>query len=208
MPQTVSPKTQEKQKFLLTSRSPLSTPLNISLIAVFAAIIAAASLAPAIPTGGVGVPITLQTLAVFLTALILGGLRGSLAVLLYLVVGFIGLPVFAKFNSGIGVLSGASAGYLLAFPIAALIAGTLATVILRRGKFNFILLFLAAMAGSFIAIHPMGIGGMMLNADLSFTDAFKTDMTFWIGDVIKNLLATTIAIAVLKAFPQLAARKF
>ena len=95
-------------------------PVDIALIAVFAALIAVLSLTPAVPVGPV--PITLQTLGVALAGLVLGPLRGFLAVVLYLIVGFVGLPVFAGGAAGLAVLGKPSAGYLLSFPIAALIA--------------------------------------------------------------------------------------
>ena len=70
------------------SASAKTTPAtDLALIAVFAALIAAFSLTPAIPITG-GVPITLQTLAVVLAGLVLGPWRGFLATLLYLAVGF------------------------------------------------------------------------------------------------------------------------
>ncbi|WP_347350274.1 biotin transporter BioY [Intrasporangium sp.] len=96
----------------VTNATPGLRPRSIALVAVFAALITVAAIVPGIPVGSVGVPITLQTLAVMLTGLCLGPLRGGLAVLLYLVIGFVGFPVFTKGQSGLGVLAGPSAGYL------------------------------------------------------------------------------------------------
>ncbi|MFB0834186.1 biotin transporter BioY [Arthrobacter halodurans] len=184
-------------------------PRDLSLIAVFAALIAALTLVPAIPVGALGVPITLQTLGVSLAALILGSLRGSASVLLYLVVGLAGIPVFARFSGGLGVLAGPSAGYLLAFPFAALVAGALATLVLRRTtRWRFALLFLSAMAGSILVTHPMGIVGMSINAQIPLSQAAAYDLLYWPGDVVKNLLAAAVAVTVFKAFPRLARRDF
>ena len=105
---------------------------DLALVSVFAALIAVLTLVPAVPVGALGVPITLQTMGVALTALILGSLRGGSAVGLYLLVGLAGVPIFAKFSGGLGSLAAPSAGYLLAFPIAALVTGALATLVLRR----------------------------------------------------------------------------
>ena len=92
------------------SDSAKTTPAtDLALIAVFAALIAAFSLTPAIPITG-GVPITLQTLAVVLAGLVLGPWRGFLATLLYLAVGFAGLPVFAGGAAGLAVLAKPSVG--------------------------------------------------------------------------------------------------
>ena len=92
---------------------------SVALVAVFTALLVAAAVVPGIPVGGFGVPITLQTLAVMLTGLVLGPLRGGLAVLLYLLLGFVGLPVFSRGQSGLQVLSGPTAGYLVSFLVAA-----------------------------------------------------------------------------------------
>ena len=61
------------------------------------------------------VPFTLQTFAVFATLLILGGWKGSAAILVYLLMGALGLPVFSGFRGGIGHLLGPTGGYLFGF---------------------------------------------------------------------------------------------
>lgn len=184
-------------------------PRDLALVAVFAALIAALTLVPAIPVGPLGVPLTLQTLGVAIAALVLGSLRGASAVVLYILVGLAGVPVFAKFSGGLGVLAGPSAGYLLAFPLAALVAGALATVALRRARrFRMLWLFLSATAGSILVLHPLGILGMSINAQLPLAQAAVYDLAYWPGDVVKNLLAAAVAVAVFKAFPRLARRDF
>ena len=181
-----------------------STATDLALVAVFAALIAAFSLTPAIPIGP-GVPITLQTLAVVLAGLVLGPLRGFLATVLYLAVGFAGLPVFAGGAAGIAVLSKPSIGYLLAFPVGAAVAGLLAKVFVhRRGATQYLGFFLAGLAGSLV-IHAAGILGLVLVAQVAFADAFLIDLAFWPGDVAKMFVASAIAVAVHKAFPALLA---
>lgn len=69
------------------------------------------------------VPFTMQTFAVFLTAGVLGSRRALVAVSLYVVLGAIGLPVFAGMQGGLGVLVGATGGYISGFLPAAFIAG-------------------------------------------------------------------------------------
>ncbi len=61
------------------------------------------------------VPFTLQTFAVFCALELLGGARGTVAVAVYLLLGAVGLPVFHGFTGGVGVLFGATGGYLLGF---------------------------------------------------------------------------------------------
>lgn len=84
---------------------------DISYISIFSAFIAICSWI-SIPTT---VPFTLQTFAVFLTCLVLGGKRGTISILIYILLGSIGLPVFANFTSGFGVLLGTTGGYILGF---------------------------------------------------------------------------------------------
>ena len=67
------------------------------------------------------VPFTMQTFAVFCVLLLLGGRRGSVAVLVYLLLGAAGLPVFSGFRGGIGALLGATGGYLLGFLLTGLV---------------------------------------------------------------------------------------
>lgn len=61
------------------------------------------------------VPFTLQTFAVFSVLLILGGYRGTLSILIYMMMGAVGLPVFSGFKGGVGVLFGNTGGYIIGF---------------------------------------------------------------------------------------------
>ena len=68
-----------------------------------------------------GIPITMQTFAIFLTIYLLGPKYSAFSIIVYLILGAIGLPVFAGFGSGIGYLLGPTGGYLLGFLGTALI---------------------------------------------------------------------------------------
>jgi biotin transport system substrate-specific component len=136
-----------------------------------------------------------------------GPWRGFLATTLYLVVGFAGLQVFAQGASGLGVFAKMSIGYLLAFPLAALLAGLVAERVLRRNRRpRWFWLFAAALTGSILAVHPLGILGMSINGQLALEKALMADMLYWPGDLIKSAIAAAIAVAVHKAFPTLLAR--
>lgn len=67
------------------------------------------------------VPFTLQTFGVFAAVGILGGKRGSLSVLVYILLGAVGLPVFAGFSGGVGALLGSTGGYIVGFLASALV---------------------------------------------------------------------------------------
>lgn len=86
-------------------------------IALFTAIIAICSWIQ-IP---LTVPFTLQTFAVFCTLGILGGKNGTISVLLYIILGAVGVPVFAGFSGGVGVLLGTTGGYIIGFLFTALL---------------------------------------------------------------------------------------
>ena len=86
-------------------------------IAMFAVLIAVCSWISVPAT----VPFTLQTFGVFVTVGVLGGKRGSLSVLVYLLLGMIGVPVFAGFSGGIGCLLGSTGGYIIGFLFSALV---------------------------------------------------------------------------------------
>lgn len=189
----------------MTSRR-TSTSTDIALIAGFAALIAACALLPAIEVGIVD--ITLQTFAVLLAGAALGARRGFLAALLYVAVGAAGLPVFSQGASGLAVLTGPSAGYLIAFPLAAGLCGFLVERLPRHKVASSIpLIFLCGLASSAALIHPLGITGLVLRADMTWEAAFRLDMTFWLGDVIKNVAMALVATAVHRAFPDLLRRR-
>ena len=90
---------------------------DMAYVAIFAVTIAICSWI-SIPTT---VPFTLQTFAVFLAVGVLGGRRGTFAVLVYILLGAVGLPVFAGFSGGIGVVLGSTGGYIVGFLFTALI---------------------------------------------------------------------------------------
>jgi biotin transport system substrate-specific component len=180
---------------------------DLGLIAVFAALVAGSALIAAIPVGGLGVPITLQTLAVMLTGLVLGPGRAFAAVGLYVLLGLAGLPIFSGGRSGLGILAGPSAGYIIAFPLAAAAVGWLTVLIIRRTvKYRGALLFAAAMVSSIVLVHALGVLGMVVNAKLELPKAVIADLAFYPGDIVKNVLAVTIALALHKAFPDLLGR--
>ncbi|MDQ0664345.1 biotin transport system substrate-specific component [Arthrobacter ulcerisalmonis] len=181
---------------------------DLGLIAVFAALVAGAALVPGLALNGFGVPITFQTLAVMLTGLVLGPARGFAAVGLYTLLGLAGLPIFSQGRSGLGILAGPSAGYIIAFPIAAGVVGWLATVVIKRTtKARALWFFLAATATSIVFVHTLGIAGIALNSKATLEQAFLSDLVFYPGDIIKNVLAAAIAVALHRAFPDVLVRR-
>ncbi len=91
--------------------------VDLSYMAICAALIAICSWI-SIPAA---VPFTLQTFAVFCVLGLLGGKRGTISILVYILLGAIGLPVFTGFNAGLGALLGTTGGYILGFVFIGLI---------------------------------------------------------------------------------------
>ena len=106
---------------------------------VFAALFAAltAAVSPIkIPLGFTPVPITLQTVMVLVSGALLGANLGALAQFLYILVGALGLPVFAGGGSGFGALVGPTSGYLFGFIAAAYVVGKLVEKAKNRKYFT------------------------------------------------------------------------
>lgn len=103
-----------------TNRSTLYVQ-DICHIALFTALIAVLAQI-SIPLPG-GVPLTLQTFAVPLAGLVLGCRRGTLATAVYVLLGAAGVPVFANFSGGLGIVLGVTGGFIISFPLMAFLAG-------------------------------------------------------------------------------------
>lgn len=104
-------KDNKKEKFKL---------IDMIYIGMSAAIIAVCSWV-SIPIGSI--PVTLQTMAVCIVAGLFGWKRGTASVLIYILLGAIGVPVFSGFKAGIGVLGGPTGGYIVGFIFTAIIVG-------------------------------------------------------------------------------------
>ncbi|MGO4235898.1 biotin transporter BioY [Pseudarthrobacter sp. YAF2] len=206
--QTTSAPRRPDQNSPCTPR-PLWDAQSLALISVFAALIAASAIVPGIPVGGFGVPITLQTLAIMVTGLVLGGSRAVAAVALYLLLAFAGLPIFSGGRAGLAVLAGGSAGYIVGFLLAALLVGIAAEQIIRRlpAMRRGLWFFLAAVVVTVVASHLLGVLGMMVNLKLSWQAAFASDLIFYPGDFLKDAVASVAAVAVHRAFPDILVRR-
>lgn len=175
------------------------TVKSIVLCAMFAALCCAT--APiSIPLPG-GVPITLQTAAVFLAALLLGPLYGFVAVLVYVLLGAVGLPVFAGFSGGIGSLVGMSGGFIMSWPFAALLAGFIYFKFGRnaKGVAKYVDMIVAMMLGS-VVIYAVGLTQFIFLTHMSIKAALLACMIPFIpGDILKMVLVAIIVPVLEKA---------
>jgi biotin transport system substrate-specific component len=142
------------------------------------------------------VPFTLQVLAVILSGLLLGVRHGALAQGVYVLVGAIGVPVFAGFKGGLGILLGPTGGYLISYPLAAAVAGLAAHTVARSSRRRALWTgFLWGCAGLAV-IYTLGATWLAVVAGLSPTQALATGvLPFVIFDLIKVGLAALVAVA-------------
>jgi biotin transport system substrate-specific component len=146
------------------------------------------------------IPFTLQVLAVVLTGLLLGPRYGALAMAIYVLVGAIGVPVFAGFRGGLGVVFGDSGGYLLAYPLAAALAGLAAGTVAGAPRSRGLVAGLLWGTVALVAIYALGATWLAVLANLSPRAALIAGVLPFVAfDLIKVGLATLVAVAVAPA---------
>jgi len=139
------------------------------------------------------VPMTLQTLFLYIAAGLLGGSLGALSQVIYLILGIIGLPVFAGGKTGIGVLIGPTGGYLIGFVIAAYVIGRMVAL---KKKPDFLWLVLS-MALGLIIIYLFGLAQLTIVADLSLKKSLLAGTgggLYLVGDVVKVIVAAVATV--------------
>ncbi len=137
------------------------------------------------------VPITLQTLFLYLAAALMGGRLGALSQVIYLLLGIIGLPVFAGGKAGMGVLLGPTGGYLTGFVVGAYVTGKLVEIKKGSGPAWIVL----AMVAGTVVIYLFGVLQLMMIARLSMDKAIAVGvLPFLIGDALKIAAAVFITV--------------
>lgn len=166
---------------------------SMILVALFAAITSVLALLPAIPLPFSPVPITFQVLGVFLAGAILGPRLGFLSQLVYLLLGSIGLPVFAGGSAGFSVILGPTGGYLIGFPIAAFICGLLITYGEQK-KLDSKLAYITALIAGILAIYVIGTIQLSVVLGMPLSKAFLVGSLPYIPlDAFKIIIAFAIA---------------
>jgi biotin transport system substrate-specific component len=145
-----------------------------------------------IPLGFTPVPLTGQTFAVLLAGGVLGSRRGGLSMLLYVALGAIGLPFYAEGTGGWTAATGATAGYLVGFIVAAIVVGLMA----EHGQDRKLSTSIPAFLAGTTIIYTFGAGwlaydlGLPLTAGVGESSAISLGVApFLVGDVLKALLA-------------------
>jgi biotin transport system substrate-specific component len=158
---------------------------------VYAALFAALTAVSAPLTIGLPyVPITLQTFFVMLSGAVLGPYFGALSMAVYLLLGFIGLPVFAGFHSGLGVLAGYTGGYLIGFLLCPIAIG----LIVRMRKKPGLLWYGMAMAAGTLVIYAFGVAQLSIVTHMPLDKAALVGaLPFVPGDILKIIVASIVA---------------
>ncbi len=173
-------KTQSKSKEYLRS---------CILVAIFASIIAVCSFI-AIPSP---IPFTLQSLAIFSALTILGGKRGLISIILYIMLGIIGLPVFSGFSGGIGHLLGATGGYIWGFIFTALVYLVITRIFNDSVKFQAV-----GLVSGLLVCYISGTTWYTavylgeLSAEAFFSSLTVCVVPFLIPDIVKIILSILI----------------
>ena len=153
-----------------------------------------------IPVPASPVPLSLALFAVYLAAVLLGAKRGALSVLIYLILGAVGLPVFSGFSGGIGVLAGPTGGYLVGYLLCAVIVGVVAYVEPNGKKRNFARYVLAMLLGT-LACYSFGTVCFLLIMKGTYTVAHELlvcVVPYLLFDMIKIIVATAVVMPIKK----------
>ncbi|MEM1048300.1 MAG: biotin transporter BioY [Pseudomonadota bacterium] len=164
---------------------------DLVLVALFAALIAVLGIFPAITIPVLLVPITAQTLGVMLAGSLLGATRGGLAVLVFLILVAVGLPLLAGGRGGLGVFGGPSAGFLIAWPVAAFVIGWLTERAWTR--YGLVTALGINLFGGIVLIYVPGIVWLAAGG-LGFGQATALSSAFVPGDVLKAVLASLVSV--------------
>ncbi len=164
---------------------PLESIRRMVLVCLMTALIALGAQL-AVPIGPV--PVVLTNLFVFLAGLLLGPRYGSAAVGLYLLLGAVGLPVFANFKGGAAHFAGPTGGYLVGFVAAAWITGLLSRATSHRAMDMLAVLF------GLLTIYVFGVPWLKMVTGMSWSKAFAVGMIpFVLGDIVKAAAAVMLA---------------
>jgi biotin transport system substrate-specific component len=185
----------------MSERQRAFSAAGLAMTATFVGIIAAMGLVPAVQLPVFPVPITLQSMGIMLAGSVLGRRRGAAAVLVFLALVALGLPLLAGGRGGLGVFFGPSVGFLIGFPVAAYVIGGLSE---RLGTAQSLVRgILVNVFGGIVVLYAFGTLGVALVAHLSLTAALVGNQIFLIGDVVKAVLAAVVARGVHQAMPGL-----
>ncbi len=162
----------------ITTRQMVLTAMMTALMCVLAPI--------SLPIGPV--PISLATFMIYLSAYVLGWRLSSLSVLIYLLLGFAGVPVFAGYTGGAAKILGPTGGYLVGYILLAIIAGAF----IEKGNSKLVLSFSGMVFGTLV-LYALGTAWLMVSASMDLPSALLAGMIPFIpGDIAKMIVAYAV----------------
>ena len=169
--------------------------IDMVYIALFAGVIAICAWI-SIPAA---VPFTLQTFAVLCTMGLLGGKRSVLTILVYLLLGATGIPVFSGFRGGFGMLMGNTGGYLIGFLVSTLLYWLITALFGNQGWVRIV-----GMVTGLVAMYVFGTAWfMILYANTTGPIGLATALGWCVFPfIIPELIKTALALFVVKVVPQ------
>ena len=171
------------------------TTYQLTLTAVMAAVLCVLGpISIAIPVSPV--PISLASMAVYLAVTVLGMKLGTLSCLIYLLLGLVGIPVFAGGSAGAAKLFGPTGGYLIGYLFLALIAGAFVGRFAENKWKNIAFAALGMILGT-IVLYALGTAWLAYSAGMDFQAALWAGVIPFIpGDLVKMIIAVLLGSAV------------
>lgn len=171
-----------------------SRTASLTLCGLFAAIMAVCSIIT-VPLGFTPVPINLGTLGVFLAGGILGRKYGTISIAVYVILGAVGIPIFAGFKGGLGVLAGPTGGYIIGYILAAFVVGLIVDFFLKDdfgiGK-QYLICVIAMVAGLFVCYLLGTIWFIVSTGTGVWASLVACVFPFLPGDALKIVAATLL----------------
>lgn len=176
---------QIKKKTLFTVREMVFTAICAAIICVLAPI--SVPINPA-------VPISLGTLAIYFTSAILGGKRGTLAVIVYILIGLAGLPVFTGMSAGFAKLFGPTGGYIIGYIPLAMLTGVFSDMSFRKNAKLHWMMPVGMVLGTAV-MYTFGTVWFMILSGYSLAAALDICvLPFLAFDSVKIVLSTLLAV--------------
>ena len=185
------------------SKAKLTTLAMVQIALCTALICVSAQLAIPLP---IGVPFTLQVLMVMLTALILKPLYSVISLLLYVLLGVVGLPVFSGAKSGIGTILSPTGGFIIGCVLAAFFVSLLKGVLGRKlgGKLTVVRYIIVTVIIGIPVMYIPGIALYMVYTGADLVSAIVTlTSVFILLDIAKCVIASLIAVPLNKALAKI-----
>ncbi|WHU45424.1 biotin transporter BioY [Gordonia sp. L191] len=186
------------------------TIADITQAAVFAALIAALGLPGTITVGTAGVPITFQTLGVMLAGAILGPKKGTLSVVIFMVLAIAGLPILSGGRNGLTALSSPTAGFFAGFLPGVIVIGVLTALMMWTRarsqtvpRYRVLPGIVINIIGGILVVYICGTIGLMIRADMTLWAAIAANGWFILGDAIKAVVTALVAAQVHRGWPGL-----